>query len=466
METQQLWLLFGTGFAASVLSVPLFIRLAGKLGVVDHPGHRKIHRQPIPYLGGVVIFLALSLSMGSYLFSHWVNNPASFQSPTKNLCLLFSSFGLVALGLWDDFFGLKPREKFAGQLCFALLFTLFGYRFEVLHVPGFAPYNLSPFFAVPLTTFWILSIINALNMVDGVDGLAASVAAAAFLLIATTASLLGNSLQAGMALSAVGALLGFLIFNWKPARIYLGDSGSGGLGMFLAASLLGLGKTTPFFLRDDHHQTFTQPFFYQIIILTLFVAYPAIEITLSVVRRMFRGKPVHRADQGHIHHRLMKKGWSAQAIVFMAVGVTLLPGLAAIATIMREHGLAAWFLGLTGLVIGLGISLLGFLDFLMPHSIVRSRPHFQIANHFIEMQKLKLHQAGDFEEVVTLLGQTSNEFGVQGYKLFVRPDEHGKGRLPLFLGKIIKGTPGIPRLPENRRIDFRHDLVQGPCHHR
>src|SRR5581483_9808899 len=137
--------------------------------------------------------------------------------------------------------------------------------------PGFAPYALPAFVGIPLTVFWILSIINAFNMVDGVDGLATSVATASLFMLATAAALLGNGLQTGAALAMAGALLGFLFFNWKPARIYLGDSGSGGLGMFVAASLLGLGKTTPFFFNNDPHPTSQQPFEYQIIILTLLV---------------------------------------------------------------------------------------------------------------------------------------------------------------------------------------------------
>ena len=423
MDTQQLWLLFGVGFTAAFLCTPLFIKLAGRWGIVDRPAHRKIHRQPVAYLGGLVLFTAFGTALCLYLLFHW-NNRLSI--PYKSLSIYITSMGLVALGLFDDIYGLRARNKFIGQLCFAALFAVAGFRFEILHIPGLTPYILPAFVAIPLTVFWILSLINAFNMVDGVDGLASSVGTVSLLMIAGAAALLGNGLQTGTALAMVGALLGFLVFNWNPARIYLGDSGSGGLGMFVAASLLALGKTTPLFMRDKLSEPASQPFFYQILILTLLVAYPALEITLSVARRFFHGKPLARADQGHIHHRLLKKGWSPRGIVVLAVTVSLLSGLAAIATLLKEHGLAVWFLALSALGLGLGLSFLGFLDFLMPHSIVRSRPHFQIANHFIEMQKLKLQQAGDFAEVMTLLGETCNEFGVQGYRLMITPNENGK----------------------------------------
>src|SRR5271170_6423408 len=108
MDTQQLWLLFGTGFVASLVLAPLFIKLAGKLGVVDHPGHRKIHRQPIPYLGGVVIFAAFSAALGLHL-AFYRQGGASI--PFKNLSILAVSLGLVVLGLWDDFYGMRAREK-------------------------------------------------------------------------------------------------------------------------------------------------------------------------------------------------------------------------------------------------------------------------------------------------------------------------------------------------------------------
>ncbi len=429
MRTEQLWLLCGAGLAVSFLYTPLFIRLAQKLGIVDKPAHRKIHQQPIAYFGGLSVFASLFTVLGISLLLSWssFSDATSTHLPFKNISVFIAGTLMALWGLIDDIYGLKPRGKLMGQLVIALLFASLGFRFEVLHLPGLHPYDLSPFIAIPLTTFWILSIVNALNLVDGIDGLATSVTITSFLLLAAASALLGQGVSLALALVVIGVLIGFLFYNWKPARVYLGESGSSGLGMLLAGFLLALGRETPLLFRNQYPDHTHQPFFYQIIILTLFVAYPALEITLSVARRLFRGKPIHRADQGHVHHRLLKKGWPISAIVFTAVISTLLPGLVALATLMNEHGLAAWFFGFSCLILGGGLTLLGFLNFLQPHAIAHSRPHYLIANHFIGMQKLKLQLSNDIGEIIALVNQACNEFGVQGYKLFVPPDEKGHG---------------------------------------
>jgi hypothetical protein len=232
-----------------------------------------------------------------------------------------------------------------------------------------------------------------------------------------------------LTLGALGAVLGFLPFNWKPAKIYLGDAGSGGLGMFLACGLVALGQSygQPIpFTREDN---FGQPFFYQILIATILVSYPALEISLSVIRRTLRGRPIWRADKGHIHHRLMRAGWKAPGICLTAFGLTLLPGLAALTTIAKYHGWAAIILLLYGLLIGFGLATLGFLDFLTPKVLENLRPHYQIAHHFISMQKIKLSLASTREEVLTLIDQTCTELGVKGYRLIIRSDANLKGGL-------------------------------------
>lgn len=429
MNTGDLFLLWAAGFAASFFLTPLCIKLALQTRLVDHPAHRKTHDNPVAYLGGVAIFTSLTAVLCFSFFSNlnYFSPAQDSHLPYKNISVFLAGLLMAFWGLADDIFNLKPLAKLAGQAVIALLFSTLAFRFEVLHLPGFHPYALSAYLGVPLTVFWILSVVNAFNLIDGMDGLAVSVAAVSFFLIAAASAMLGQDVSTALALVMLGVIFGFLFYNWKPARIYLGDSGSTGLGMFLAAMLLAIGHKTPFLFREEYPDNIGQPFHYQIIVLTLFVAYPALEIGLSVARRLFRGKPIYRGDQGHIHHRFIKKGWSVQAIVVTAMTVSFLPGLAALAALMNEHGWAAWFFGLSCLVLGLGMPLLGFLDFLQPHAITRSRPHFLIANHFINMQKLKLQLSHSMEEVIVLVNQACHEFGVQGYRIFVVPNAEGKG---------------------------------------
>jgi hypothetical protein len=235
-----------------------------------------------------------------------------------------------------------------------------------------------------------------------------------------------------LALSALGAILGFLFFNWRPARIYLGDAGSNGLGMFLAGSLLSLGTPGPLFLADRFPPQTQNPFPYHFLVLTLMNFYPVLEITLSVVRRLFHGQPVYRADRGHLHHRLMKKSFSAPQIALVGAFLMFLPGLAALSVIHHNYGQAAWLLALTGLVLGISLSLLNFLNFLQPTVLEHTRPYYRIADHFISMQRLKLSLTTTREEILALVGQTCQEFGVNRCRLILAPDEKGQGGLDYY----------------------------------
>jgi UDP-GlcNAc:undecaprenyl-phosphate GlcNAc-1-phosphate transferase len=335
----------------------------------------------------------------------------------------------MVVGLFDDLRNLRARYKFIGQVVVVWVFVYFGFRFEVLHVPGLPAMYLS-YFAVPVTMFWMLSIVNAFNLIDGLDGLASSVAGSSFIMLAACASALGNLSGMTLAVCALGAAVGFLFYNWKPAKIYLGDAGSSGIGMFMAASLVALGRTYGVdYYNPNLEKSIGQPFVYQIIIATLIVAYPAMEITLSVFRRLLHGRPISRADRGHIHHRLLKAGLGVRAIACVAMVVNVIPALAVYQILIQQKGKAAWILLAFAVVMGVGLSMLGFFDFLKPKVLGRLRPHFRIVHHFIEMQRAKLGLAQSRREVLALVNQTCQEFGVQNYRMVLVPNEEGKGGL-------------------------------------
>lgn len=430
----QLWVLLGLGFALSLAVTPLFAWVAEKLGLVDHPAHRKIHSHAVATMGGLPIFLAIGLVLVIYaLFMQTGSGLTPRTSFPMKLLVVYGAGLLLALwGAVDDRHPLATRSKFAGQFFIAFLFSLFCYRFEVFHIPGLPIYPMPDFLAVGVTVIWILAVINAFNMVDGVDGLASSVCVVSLFFISATGALYGNG-ELGLALAALGVVLGFLFFNWKPARIYLGDSGSSGLGMLIAGSLVALGHGAPLFQAGPGAEPF-QPFHYQMIIVTLFIAYPVLEINLSVFRRLFRGRPIYLADRGHIHHRLLLKGWTAVGIVAVAAAVSFFPGMSAFATLMGYKGWASWCLALSAMALGLGLPLLGFLDFLAPHFLVNERPHYRIAHHFISMQRIKLSMASTREEVLALVVQTCQELGVQACRLVIPSDGKRMGGLDYVYG--------------------------------
>ena len=429
MKSFQLEFTFFTALIVSLGLTPLFALQARRLKIVDKPAHRKTHSDSVPYLGGLAIFASIVVSyvLAAALRSD-VTQYLSSGGLVKAFFILGSTLGVAAVGLWDDMRDIRALYKFLGQLLFTALFALFGFHFQVLHLPGLPAVQLS-YLGIPLTIFWMISIINAFNMVDGMDGLAATVAAGSLLMLSAGTSIVENLTGLTLALGGLGAVLGFLPYNWKPAKIYLGDAGSGGLGMFIAASLVALGQTYGQPTENPAEKIIGQPFHYQIMIATLLVAYPALEISLSVARRLLHGRSIARGDQGHIHHRLLKVGWSAPAICLTAFVINLMPGLSAIATIAKYHGWASWILSLFGIAIGLGLSGLGFLDFLKPRVIGHLRPHFQIAHHFISMQKVKLGLAATREDVLTLVNQACLELGVKSYRLIIPANEHHKGGL-------------------------------------
>lgn len=432
MGNQIYFFTFLASLVVSLILTPAMGRIALKYGVVDKPAHRKTHSSTIPYLGGVAVFLALTLTMVVIGLAGFHSGWLTPVMAAKGGVILFCSLGVMGVGLLDDATPMGPMKKLLGQIFFVTLFVLFGFRLEVFGIPGFIDLGLPVLLTVPLTIFWILAMINAVNMVDGSDGLAGMVTASGMVILTSAALSLEDNLVAILALAALGAILGFLFFNWRPARIYLGDAGSNGLGMFLSASLIALGNPTPLFLTGPLQTQTQNPFPYHFLVLTLMNFYPVLEVTLSVVRRLVHGKPIYRADRGHIHHRLMKKSFTAPQIALVASFLMFLPGLAALSVIHHNYGQAAWLLALTGLVLGISLSLLNFLNFLQPTVLEHTRPYFRIADHFIAMQRLKLSLTTTREEILALVGQTCQEFGVSRCRLILAPDEKGQGGLDYY----------------------------------
>lgn len=398
----------------SVICMPLMMRLAHKLGVIDVPAHRKIHREPIPYLGGLGI--ALAVTTGSALA--YLLLPDKLALP-KTIIVLGCYWLITLVGVADDKFQMRARLKFLFQIAVAIAFTLFFFRFESATFPGLPPLGMG-ILAPVVTVFWIVSILNAMNMIDGVDGLCASTSATALCVIAALAYSIGDHTVFLLASVSVASTLGFLLFNWRPARIYLGDAGSLGLATLVSVLLISLGSTEP--------QTFKstgiayEPFAFHVPLATLILTYPSLEIALSVTRRFLKGKPIGSADKEHIHHLLLHRGWKAQNICAIALVVTLLMGGVAIASVNQFRGIASWMLAGGALLIGIGASYVGVFEMFHFAKMRAKRTNFLIANHFISMQKLKLDLTHSLDEVFTLLNQTCTELGVEKYSLEMESD--------------------------------------------
>lgn len=289
-------LLLAPLFAMSVtiILVPLLARYAGPLKLVDFPDARKVHTKPIPRVGGIAMAAALLAAL------------LIWGAPLERLGpFCFALAVLLAFGVLDDRFGLEPLWKFAGQVVAAAIVMHFGgVGIRVWHAT--AEHPVAEWVAIPLTLTFIVGATNAINLADGLDGLAGGVALLCLAGLALLGLTAANPLVALTAMIAVGTVLGFLCFNIHPARVFMGDAGSQVIGF--TAAVLSLIVT-----QDD-----VAPFSATLPLLLLGI--PIIDTTLVMVERMLEGKSPFRADKRHIHHRLLALGFRHEEAVVVLCG--------------------------------------------------------------------------------------------------------------------------------------------------
>jgi UDP-GlcNAc:undecaprenyl-phosphate GlcNAc-1-phosphate transferase len=287
-------------FLFSLILTPIIRDVFSALHIVDQPdGTRKLHRYAIPRVGGIAV--AISYFVSYYLASLQPGGLTATQTSLA-VSLLPPATVVFVIGLIDDFVGLRPWQKLAGQLAAACMAYWAGVR--ILSVAGHATGDWWSFLA---TVLWLLACTNAFNLVDGLDGLAAGIGFLATCTIFTAAALQHNAALAAATLPLAGCLMAFLCYNFSPATIFLGDCGSLLIGFLLGCygviwtqkSLTALGVTAP------------------LIALSL----PLIDVLLAVARRVLRRQPIFGADRGHIHHRLIDRGLHPRRAVLVIYGV-------------------------------------------------------------------------------------------------------------------------------------------------
>ncbi|MFW5688103.1 MAG: MraY family glycosyltransferase [Spirochaetota bacterium] len=311
MRPLHLLLTILSGLIVNAALTPLIIHLAHRNRWYDEKNHRKIHTHDTPRIGGVGIFVALLAAMAVIVvFAASAEGLGTATPGALALYFLPALAGMVmihVLGLIDDFRNLRAVLKLFIQIAAAVVVCLGPYRIERLTIP-FIWYNLElGWFSYPVTVLWIVAISNALNFIDGVDGLAGGTAAIATLFFAAIALLTGQIVVALLAAGLFGSILGFLIYNAPPARIFMGDSGSYVLGFMLSLFPLMLadGSTTNLNLLPA---------------ITI-LGVPIVDMTTSVFRRLGRGKHPFSADREHLHHKLMDVGlgtWRILAVAYTA----------------------------------------------------------------------------------------------------------------------------------------------------
>jgi UDP-GlcNAc:undecaprenyl-phosphate GlcNAc-1-phosphate transferase len=319
-----------------VLLTPAVGGMARVLGVVDEPDARRINRRPIPRLGGLAIFLGIIVPSLAFLD----------LSEAMRGILLGAGVACV-VGAIDDFRGLPPVAKLAGQVVAAAIPTAFGVWIDHFTFPFVGAVDLPAAVGVPLTIVWIVAVMNMVNFLDGMDGLAAGVCAIAGSTFAVLALSLGKTDAAILSAIVAGACVGFLRHNFFPARIFMGDSGALVLGFVLAAvSVQGLLKTAS-----------TVVLFLPLLVL----AVPIIDTSFVVLKRLKHGQPISSADRSHLHHRFLNIGFSqrrAAVTMWAWCGTLAAAALATRFVPFREGGV--WHPWETVVVVGIALAALAF----------------------------------------------------------------------------------------------------------
>lgn len=285
--------------AVTLLVTPLVMAMARRFGALDQPGPRRVHRDAVPTLGGLAIAAAV---LGVAWAARLLPGPARELDPRPLLGLTLAAIPILALGIRDDVTAVSPWVKLAVQACAASVLVLFGYGIPLVTNP-FGPALPLGWLSVPLTIAWVMVVVNAINLIDGLDGLASGVVLFASVALWWVARTHADFYVMFIAALLIGATFGFLRYNFPPARVFMGDTGSQFLGLTLAAvSLL-----------ENRKETATLTLLFPLVAMGV----PIADSILAFARRLLGGRPVFHADTGHIHHRLLRLGLSPRGAVLI-----------------------------------------------------------------------------------------------------------------------------------------------------
>ncbi|NMA68768.1 MAG: undecaprenyl/decaprenyl-phosphate alpha-N-acetylglucosaminyl 1-phosphate transferase [Desulfitobacterium sp.] len=309
---------FAIAFIVAILATPVSMKLGRRWGAISYPGGRHVHKYPVPRLGGIAIYAAFWLAvifLGDWNREIWG--------------LFLGSTLIVAVGVIDDIFELRPAVKLVWQIIAATLLLFFGFSMNHISLPLIGSVNFAnmglAWLGLLLAVFWVVGVVNTVNISDGLDGLAAGICFQAALLLFWSANRIGEVTEAHLTLALAGAALGFLIFNFHPAKVFMGDSGSMFLGYIIGGvSIMGLLKTATVL---------------GLIFPLLILGMPLADLTFAIIRRKLRGHSIAQGDRGHIHHRLLDGGCSQRQAVLI---LYLISGCFGVAAVLGTLGYWGW----------------------------------------------------------------------------------------------------------------------------
>lgn len=300
---------------------PLVSRLARHVGMLDEIGDdRRVHETPTPRLGGVAVYLGFTLALFAVLgiaLSNRFNFFHELGDIHEFLGLLFGSVLILCVGLWDDIMGLRAKGKLLAQVVVALIAILYGFVIKDVHVPFYGLIDVPPWLGYALTLLWYVGMMNAINFIDGLDGLLSGVTAISGMFMFAIALVHHQPVSALVMVALAGAALGFLPFNFNPAKIFLGDAGSLFIGfVFATVSVMGEGAK--------------QAVAISILVPLIILALPVLDTAAAIIRRTRSGKRITDADRGHFHHQLIfRYGLNVRQAVLLIYAVCFVLGATA-----------------------------------------------------------------------------------------------------------------------------------------
>jgi UDP-GlcNAc:undecaprenyl-phosphate GlcNAc-1-phosphate transferase len=415
-------------FLLSLILTPLARNVFRKFGLVDKPdSKRKLHKQPVPQVGGVVIILSYTLAFGLLLLAE-LRGGASVSHALPFSWKLLPAAGLMFVtGLLDDVVRLSPLQKLAGQITAATAAYVSG-----IHIHAMGGHSFHSWWSLPLTVLWLVACANALNLVDGLDGLAAGIG-----LLATTTSLLAALMQHNIELAfatlpLAGALLGFLRYNFNPATVFLGDSGSLFIGFMLgcygvlwsqkSATILGMAAPV------------------------IALSIPLLDTSLAIARRFLRRQPILSGDRGHIHHRLLDRGLTPRRVVLLLYGVCALSSILSLLMANNHHELVV--IATFCVLVYVGIQRLGYVEFDIARRMLLEGWFRRFIGSQISLRNLEssLSLARTPEECWSVLKETYRGFGFYNIQLELA-------------GRSYTETADSPRIFKCWRLD----IPLSPC---
>ncbi len=322
---------------ASFLLTPYVKKLAFRIGAVDRPDQRKVHTKIMPRLGGLGIYVAFVLAV------------VCSMPLTKDIIgMLLGGTFIVIVGILDDKYQLPAKVKLLGQILAACVLVAFDIRIEWLNNPFGDGYLYLEYLSIPFTIFWVISFTNVVNLIDGLDGLAAGVSGIASITVIVVAVHQGFYSVAVITAALAGAILGFIHYNFNPATIFMGDTGSMFIGYMLAAiSIFGAVKSAATIA---------------LVVPAIALGLPIMDTAFAILRRYSNGRPIFQPDKGHLHHRLLAMGMSQRQAVLLMYGISVVLSVAAVLLTEVSGYLAALVVAVIITLVAIGAKKIGILN--------------------------------------------------------------------------------------------------------